>query len=54
MPSTAFIKSALRRTMAECGLGNEHQIQEGVRNKGAVYPTSENKDANSDRLVPNI
>ena len=54
MPSTAFVKSALHRTMAECDLGNEHQKQEGVRNKGAVYPTFENKDANSDRLVPNI
>lgn len=54
MPSTAFTRIALHWMMAECGLENEHQKQEGVRNKGAVYPSSENKDANSDRLVPNI
>lgn len=54
MPSTAFIRIALHKAMAEYGLGNEHEKQEGVRSKGAVYPISENKDVNSDRLVPNI
>lgn len=54
MHSTAFIRIALNKAMAECGLENEHQKQEDVRSKGAVYPTSENQDVNSDRLVPNI
>lgn len=33
MPSTAFFRIALHWMMAECGLENEHQKQESMRNR---------------------